>query len=85
MRKSLVFAAVALALDILAPVVGAQAYVVNGQAAARAEVQYLVSYDSQPAREILDLSAVTNQPVTRPTSMDGDQGCWFDTDVPHCE
>ena len=39
MRKSLVLAVVAVALDVLAPVFGAQAYVVNGQAAARAEVQ----------------------------------------------
>lgn len=82
MRKSLVLAVVAVALDVLAPVFGAQAYVVNGQAAARAEVQYLVSYDPRLAGQMRDPSAVTNERVTPSTSVNGDRACWFDAVMP---
>ena len=54
MNRFLMLIAVTVALDVFAPVVRAQNYVVNGHPATSAEVQLLSSYGARPGHWVVN-------------------------------
>jgi hypothetical protein len=89
MNRFLMLVAVTVALDVFAPVVRAQSYVVNGHPATPAEVQLLSSYGARPGHWVVNGSGFVavdeTQAVAAVTAHVDDRGCWYDLDVPRCE
>jgi hypothetical protein len=89
MNKFLMLVAVTVALDVFAPVVHAQGYVVNGHPATPVEVQLLSSYGARSGHWVVNGSGFVAvgepQAVAPATAHVDDRGCWYDRDVPRCE
>ena len=76
-----------VALDVFAPVVRAQDYVVNGHTATRAEAQLLTSYSAPSGHWQMDgygIARVADEHPT-PVAQTAGQKCWYVLDVKLCE
>lgn len=89
MNRFLMLVAVTVALDVFAPVVCAQSYVVSGYPAPPAEVQLLSPHGARPGNWVVNGSGFVavdeTQAVASVTVHVDDPGCWCDLDVPRCE
>ena len=76
-----------VALDVFAPVVRAQDYVVNGHAATKAEAQLLTSYSAPAGHWQMDgygIARVERAPDPCVAQAAG-QKCWYVLDVKLCD
>jgi hypothetical protein len=88
MSRFLILVAVMVALDVFAPVVRAQDYVVNGHSASKAEAQLLTSYRAQPGRWVVDgygISMAADGHPVQPGAQTGHPKCWYVLDVKLCD
>ncbi len=87
-RFLILVAAGTVALDVFAPAVKAQDYVVNGRAASQAEAQLLASYSAQPGRWVVDgygISQAVDEHAVQPVAQRGRPKCWYVLDVKFCD
>ena len=86
-RFVMLVAAGMVVLDVFAPVVRAQDYVVNGHAATRAEAQLLTSYSASAGEWRVDgygIARVADEHPT-PVAQTAGQKCWYVLDVKLCD
>jgi hypothetical protein len=88
MNKFLMLVAAGMVvLDVFAPVVRAQDYVVNGHAATKAEAQLLTSYSAQAGEWRVDgygIARVADEHAA-PVAQTAGQKCWYVLDVKLCD
>ena len=88
MNKFLMLVAAGMVvLDVFAPVVRAQDYVVNGHAATKAEAQLLTSYSAPAGEWRVDGYGIARVVDERPTPVarTAGQKCWYVLDVKLCD
>jgi hypothetical protein len=88
MHRFLVLVAATVALDVFAPVVHAQDYVVNGHAASKAEAQFFASYNAQPGRWQIDgygFARLPDEHPAQPASQVAAARCRYVLDVELCD
>ena len=76
-----------VALNVFAPVVRAQDYVVNGHAATKAEAQLLTSYSAPSGHWQMDgygIARVGDEHAARVVQVAGPK-CWYVLDVKLCD
>jgi hypothetical protein len=75
-------------LNVFAPVVHAQDYVVNGHAASKTEAQLLTSYSAPAGHWQMDgygISRVADEHPVQPIAQTAGQKCWYVLDVKLCD
>jgi hypothetical protein len=86
MKKTLITAAIAVALGFFSAPTFAKGYVVNGHAAA--EVQHLVAHGFQPGAWTVSGFAITAadaNPTIQPATESHAKKCWYVLDVQLCD
>jgi hypothetical protein len=85
----LALAIAAAALNLFAPAVGhAQAYIVNGHSASKAEAQFLASYSAPAGHWQVDgygFSRVADEHPAPPVIKTAGRKCWYVLDVQLCD
>jgi hypothetical protein len=86
-RFVMLVAAGMVVLDVFAPVVRAQDYVVNGHAATKAEAQLLTSYSAPAGEWRVDgygIARVADEHAARVVQVTAPK-CWYVLDVKLCD
>ena len=86
-RFVMLVAAGMVVLDVFAPVVRAQDYVVNGHAATKAEAQLLTSYSAPAGEWRVDgygIARVADEHASQVVQVAGPK-CWYVLDVKLCD
>jgi hypothetical protein len=88
MTKTLITAAIAVALGFFSAPTFAKSYVVNGHAASAAEVEQLVAHGFQPGAWVVDGFAITAADTgssIQPAVERNARKCWYVLDVQLCD